>query len=256
MLVVWTLWKREIVRFFRERSRVIGAIAPPLIFWLILGTGIGRYDFAPGAPKGLTYLQYFYPGTVLLVVLFTAIFATISIVEDRREGFMQSVLVAPVSRSAVVTGKILGATTLGMIQGLLFLPLAGLAGLSITLPDFAYIMLILFLAAFGLTGLGFILAWRLNSTQGFHSVMNLFIIPMWMLSGALFSVESVPGWMRMIARVNPMFYSVTAMQDGFGVAGSGAVAASTPPFLCVTVLSVFAVLTFAVSVFEARRGSA
>ena len=118
-LAAGTLWQRELVRFFRQRSRVIGALGPPVLFWFLIGSGLGgSFQFSPvSAPPGtagINYMQYFFPGTITLIVLFTAIFSTISIIEDRHEGFLQSVMVAPISRSAIVLGKIAGGTTLGV----------------------------------------------------------------------------------------------------------------------------------------------
>src|SRR6202007_1181156 len=125
------LWRREIVRFVRQRSRVSGALAQPLVFWLLLGGGLNA-SFRPAAtPAGMSYVTYFYPGMIALVLLFTAIFATISTVEDRREGFLQGVLVAPVTRSQIVLGQALGGTTLAVVQGMIFLALAPLAGIPL-----------------------------------------------------------------------------------------------------------------------------
>ena len=123
----FTLWQRELVRFFRQPSRVIGAIGSPAIFWLLLGSGFGQ-SFRPSAsPLVNGYLEYFYPGTLALIVLFTAIFSTVSIIEDRHEGFLQGVLVAPVSRVDIVTGKLLGAATLATMQATIFLVAAPFA---------------------------------------------------------------------------------------------------------------------------------
>jgi len=127
-----------------------------------------------------------------LIVLFTAIFSTISIIEDRHEGFLQSVLVAPISRGALVLGKIAGGTTLAFIQGVLFLCFCPLVGITIHPVSVLYLLLVLLLISFGLTGLGFVLAWRLDSIQGFHAIMNLFLIPLWLLSGALFPSPAPP----------------------------------------------------------------
>ncbi len=112
-----TLWQREIVRFYRQRNRIIGALLTPLVFWFLIGSGIGPSFRAGSSPNGVGYLEYFYPGTLILIMLFTAIFSTISIIEDRREGFLQSVLVAPISPGSIVCGKILGGTTLALMQG-------------------------------------------------------------------------------------------------------------------------------------------
>jgi ABC-2 type transport system permease protein len=123
-----TLWQREIVRFYRQRSRIVGALATPVLFWLLLGSGFAN-SFRPGGAGDMGYAEYFYPGTMILVVLFTAIFSTISVIEDRKEGFLQAVLVAPVARSTVVLGKILGGTTLALGQALLLLAAAPFLGL-------------------------------------------------------------------------------------------------------------------------------
>ena len=118
------LWRREMVRFIRQRSRIIGAFASPLIFWLLLGFGVGN-SFSPGSQtRAMGYQEYFFPGTVLMILLFTSIFSTISIIEDRKEGFLQAVLVAPVPRSALVFGKLLGGTSLALMQGVLFMLMA------------------------------------------------------------------------------------------------------------------------------------
>src|ERR1700761_4400382 len=133
LLPALSLCKRELVRFLRQRNRIIGALATPIVFWLLIGAGMGhsfRGTDSAGDQGG--YLQFFFPGTVLMILLFTAIFSTISIIEDRREGFLQSVLVAPVSRQAIVLGKILGGTILAFGQGLIFLALAPLVGLHLT----------------------------------------------------------------------------------------------------------------------------
>ncbi len=204
-LASYTLWLREIVRFYRDRSRVVGALGSPLVFWFLIGSGLGRsFHGTPGQPLAGGYLQFFYPGTLALILLFTAIFSTISIIEDRQAGFLQGVLVAPVPRSAIVLGKILGGTTLAAIQGVIFLALAPLAHVSLRPADVPTLLLVILLASFGVTGLGFLIAWKLDSTQGFHAIMNLFLIPMWILSGALFPASGAAGWVRALMLVNPL----------------------------------------------------
>ena len=177
MSAILTLWERDIVRFFRDKPRVIGGLVPPIVFWLLIGAGLGTSVHVPGAPEGMSFLQYFYAGTLVLIVLFTSIFATISIIEDRHEGFLQAVLVSPVPRLSIVLGKVLGASTVGLAQGLAFLLLAGAAGLHPGLHGYALAFAVLTLASVGLTALGFCIAWVLDSSQGFHVVMNLFLIP-------------------------------------------------------------------------------
>ncbi|HEY8670978.1 MAG TPA: ABC transporter permease, partial [Terriglobales bacterium] len=120
LLPAFTLWWREVVRFYRQRTRVAGVIASPIVFWLVIGSGFGTSLRTNGAGPSQHYLDYFYPGALIMIVLFTSIFTMMSVIEDRKEGFLLSVLVAPVSRSAIVLGKVLGGTTLATIQGLIF----------------------------------------------------------------------------------------------------------------------------------------
>src|SRR5271169_4284926 len=153
-----TLWQRDLVRFWRQKSRVMSVVASPLIFWLLIGYGSND-------------LARFYSGTVVLTVMFSAIFSTISIIEDRREGFLLSMLVSPASRTSLVFGKILGAATLAWIQGLIFLCFAPLAGVRIGWLDLIPVVASIFLISFTLTGLGFVIAWKMDSTSGFHAIM-------------------------------------------------------------------------------------
>lgn len=204
------LWRREMLRFIRQRTRIVGAFGSPLIFWLLLGSGVGS-SFSPGAQEhSMSYLEYFFPGTVVLILLFTSIFSTISIIEDRKEGFLQAVLVAPIPRSAFVFGKLLGGTSLALMQGVLFMLLAPFVGISVLAIPGTLIMLAI--VAFSLTGLGYIIAWNMESTQGFHAIMNLFLIPMWLLCGAVFPASGAPGWLQSVIMINPLTYSLAAVR--------------------------------------------
>lgn len=215
VLPALTLWWREVVRFYRQRTRVVGVIASPVVFWLVIGSGFGR-SFNSGGPSsaaGQQYLDYFYPGALIMIVLFTSIFTMMSVIEDRKEGFLLSVLVAPVSRSAIVLGKVLGGTTLATIQGLIFLVFAPLVGVRFDFGGFLLIAAAVFLVSFALTALGFAIAWPMDSTQAFHAIINLFLIPLWLLSGALFPLTGASGWLRVIMRANPLTYGVEALRD-------------------------------------------
>ena len=212
MLPAFTLWWREIVRFYRQRSRVVGVIASPLLFWLVIGSGFGTSFRAGSAPGQQHYLDYFYPGALIMIVLFTSIFAMMSLIEDRKEGFLLSVMVAPVPRSAIVLGKVLGGTTLAAIQGLIFLAFAPFVGVHLGIIDFLLVVFVVFLVSFALTSLGFAIAWPMDSTQAFHAIINLFLIPLWLLSGALFPLAGASGWLRLVMRLNPLTYGVEALR--------------------------------------------
>jgi ABC-2 type transport system permease protein len=212
LLPAFTLWWREVVRFYRQRARVVGVIASPLLFWVVIGSGFGTSFRSGGSPGQQHYLDYFFPGALVMIVLFTAIFTMMSVIEDRNEGFLLSVLVAPVPRAAIVLGKVLGGTTLAAIQGLIFLVFAPLVGVHLTLASFGLIVLVVFLVSFALTALGFAIAWPMDSSQAFHAIINLFLIPLWLLSGALFPLSGASGWIRAVMYINPLTYGVEALR--------------------------------------------
>jgi ABC-2 type transport system permease protein len=192
---------------------VVGVIASPVVFWLVIGSGFGTSFRSGGSGTSPQYLDYFFPGALIMIVLFTSIFTMMSVIEDRKEGFLLSVLVAPVSRSAIVLGKVLGGTTLATIQGLIFLAFAPLVNVHIGLGGFLLVAFTVFLVSFALTALGFAIAWPMDSTQAFHAIINLFLIPLWLLSGALFPLSGAAVWLRILMRINPLTYGVEALRD-------------------------------------------
>lgn len=212
ILPAFTLWWREIVRFYRQPGRVVGVLASPLVFWAVLGSGFGTSFHAGGGPGQQHYLDYSYPGILILIVLFTSIFTMMSVIEDRKEGFLLSVLVAPVPRTAIVLGKVLGGTTLAAVQGLIFLIFAPFAGIHLNPVQIVLVAVVVFLVSFSLTALGFAIAWPMDSSQAFHGIVNLFLIPLWLLSGALFPLAGAAGWIRVIMYLNPLTYGVEALR--------------------------------------------
>jgi ABC-2 type transport system permease protein len=256
LLQVFTLWQREQVRFVRQRSRVIGAFLQPLVFWMLLGVGLNASFRPAGAPAGMSYVEYFYPGVIALVLLFTAIFATISTVEDRKEGFLQGVLVAPISRAAIVLSQALGGTTLALMQGVIFLCLAPLAGIALDLGAVAMTIAVMALVAFTLTNIGLVIAWRIESTQGFHAIMNLILIPIWLLSGAFFPASGVPGWLGWTMRIDPLTYGMSALRQSLYLAHPGGAGVLPELALSMAITCAFALLTYLGAVAVARRAAA
>jgi ABC-2 type transport system permease protein len=244
-----SLCQRELVRFLRQRSRIIGALATPILFWIVIGAGMGR-SFRSSQPGGSNFIEYFFPGTLVMILLFTAIFSEISVIEDRREGFLQSVLVAPVSRMAIVMGKVLGGTLLASGQGILFLLLAPLVGIKLGVISFLAAVVVTLIVSFALAGLGFCIAWRMSSTQGFHVIMNLFLIPMWFLSGAMFPADGAKGALRWLMNVNPLSYGVSALRRALYWSDSDSLHLPSWP-LCLAVS-----LLFAAAMFMASSGMA
>jgi ABC-2 type transport system permease protein len=271
-LPAWSLASRELVRFFRQRTRVVGALGQPFIFWVLFGAGLGGTFRAPAwAPAGMSYQEYFLPGVAVLIVLFTAIFSTISIIEDRREGFLQAVLVAPLPRASIVLGKVAGGTALAVIQASLFLllgPLLWLVGLSphmsfsLSIVDVGAIFAFLVLQGFALTGLGYVMAWPLDSTQGYHALMSVLLMPMWLLSGAFFPVPE-SGWLAWVMWVNPLTYGVVGLQrilfahaEQAAAAGGSTGQAGLPSVTaCLAVTAIFCVVAFVAAVWLTGRRS-
>jgi ABC-2 type transport system permease protein len=211
LATVRVLARRDVVRFFRQRFRVVGALAQPIVFWFVLGSGFGGSFRIRGA-EGLGYMQFFFPGVVAMVLLFSTIFATITLIEDRREGFLQCVLAGPGSRLSVVIGKSAGSMLIALLQACLFLLLAPLAKLQLSAVDWPLLAVVMILSALAMTGVGFAMAWWINSTTGYHAVMSVLLIPGWVLSGAMFPVESAGPVLGAVMRINPMRFAVEGIR--------------------------------------------
>ena len=254
LLSVWTLWRRELVRFLRQRGRVFGALGTPLAIWFFIGSGIGSSFHLPGSEGNLNYLQYFFPGTILLVILFTTIFSSLSVIEDRKEGFLLSVLVAPISRQAIVLGKILGSATLAIAQGVLLLALSPLLGVSLTVGSFIELVILIALASVALSALGFASAWKTGSMEAYHSVMNLLLFPLWLFSGAVFPAQGAFTWIRWVMRLNPLSYTLSGLQHLLFDAPPGVAQGSEPFAVAVVVTGAFGIAVFVLSVILIARG--
>ena len=212
--VVFALAKREFVRFIRQPQRVVGTVAQPILFWLFLGSGFNSSFRAPGM-ESVSYLEYFYPGVMLMMMLFASIFSSITIIEDRDAGFLQSVLVAPVSRMAIVLGKVLGGTAIAMVQTLIFTLAAPFLGMHLGLGSLGLLIAAYVLTSAGFAAMGFFFAWPMRSSAGFHAIMMVFLMPLWMLSGALFPIERAPGWLHVLMTINPVAHALILMRKPF-----------------------------------------
>ncbi|HEX8386658.1 MAG TPA: ABC transporter permease [Rubricoccaceae bacterium] len=252
MTAIAALWRREVWTFVRDRARVVGALVQPLAVWALLGFGFDAAFRLPGSgPGGPSYLAFLFPGVVALVLLFTAIFSTISVVEDRQRGTLHAALVAPQPRLALVLGVLSGGVTLAVGQAALVLLLAPLAGLHPGVAGVTVALLACFLTAVSLTALGFVMAWRLETTRGFHAVMNLVLMPLWILSGGFFPVDGAPAVLRAVMLANPVTYGVAAIR--IGLAGPGAAGAPVGLVIALAVVAASAVVLVAWAVQTARR---
>ena len=226
---IYIIWYRDVLRFWRDRLRLVASLAQPLLFLIVFGTGLssalqgagGGFGGGAGAPAGFTYAQFIFPGIIGMSVLFSAIFGAMSIVWDREFGFLKEVLVAPIDRSAVAIGKALGGATQAMVQGLVLLVLAPLVGVKLTVLSVVELLPLVFVLAFALSSMGVALASRMRSMQGFQVVMNFLMMPMFFLSGALFPLSGLPDWMAVLTRIDPASYGMDPLRrvvlEGAGI---------------------------------------
>ncbi len=208
------VWRRELIRFSRNRLRIVTALVQPILFLFVLGTGMASMisRAAPGAAAGSDFKTFMFPGVVAMTVLFTSIFSAVSVVWDREFGFLREMLVAPVRRSALIFGKCLGGATVATIQALIMLALAGLVHVPYAPTLLVVLVGEMALAAFVLTALGMALAARMSQVESFQVVMQFVVLPVFFLSGALFPLTGLPGWLAALTRIDPLTYVVDPMR--------------------------------------------
>jgi ABC-2 type transport system permease protein len=206
---VKVVWKRELLRFRRNKPRIVTSLAQPILFLFVLGTGLSH--LIPGG-SGFDFRTFMFPGVISMTILFTAIFSAVSIVWDREFGFLREMLVAPSRRWAIMVGKAAGGSTVATMQGVIILALAGV----VHVPYSPVLMLTLLgemaLAAFMLTSLGLMLASRIKQVESFQVVMQLFVLPMFFLAGAIFPLTGLPLWLAALTKIDPLAYVITPMR--------------------------------------------
>jgi len=211
---IYTIWLREMKRFLRSKSRILGNISMPVVWLIIMGFGLNSSFAIPGVD--FNYLNFLAPGIIGMTLLFSSIFSGVSVIYDKQFGFMKEVLVAPVSRISIAFGKIIGSATISFINGMLVLVIAvfigGISFSSFSVVTFAELIGMMLLVAIIFVAFGLAIASRLNDTEGFQMVMSFLVMPMFFLSGAFFPIENVPGWMKILARIDPLMYGVDGMR--------------------------------------------
>jgi len=208
---IYTIWRREIIRYVRDRARIFSTFLQPLMFLAIFGLGL-RSTLAQGN-FGIDFIKFMYPGIIAMSVMGIAFFSTVSTVWDREFGFLKEILVAPVPRVAIVIGKISGAMTIASTQALILLVLAPFIGVSIHVISILELFLFFLVLSFAISGLGLLIASLMKTTESFGIVMQVLIFPMFFLSGAFFPLTSIPGWLSVISRINPLTYGVDAARQ-------------------------------------------
>lgn len=207
---IYTLWIREIKRFFRQKSRIMGMVTQPLIFLFFIGKGMSSSLPMTG---NMDYLKFVYPGIIGMALLMPSIGSGISIVMDREFGFLKEILVAPVSRTSISIGKALGGGTVSLIGGIIVLFLAPFVGISLSPLIIIKLLLFMGLTTFTMTSFGILLAIPMESTEGFQAIMTVLAMPMFFLSGAFFPMEGVSVWIHILMRINPMAYAVDGLRN-------------------------------------------
>lgn len=203
------VWRREMIRFRRDRARAFAMLLQPLLFLFVMGTGLASIVDTGGAVDFRTFL---FPGVLAMSVLFTSAFAGVSLVWDREFGFLREMLVAPVSKTAILVGKCLGGATTATLQSLVLLALAGLVGVPYDPVLLLQLVALLFVGAFLLTAMGVLLSARIKQIQAAMPTTQLVIVPMMFLSGALFPIANLPGWLALLTKLNPLTYIVQPMR--------------------------------------------
>ena len=204
------VWKRELIRFSRDRLRILTSLIQPFLFLFVLGTGIS--SIASAGTHGVNFKTFIYPGVLCMAVMFTAMFSAASIVWDREFGFLREMMVAPVRRSSIVLGKCLGGATVAAFQGLIVIAISPLVGVPYELGLILELLGLALLLAFSITAFGVMFAARVNQMQSFMALMQMAIMPMFFISGALFSVASLPAWLAVLNRLDPLTYAVEPMR--------------------------------------------
>ena len=209
----YTLWLREVKRYLRDRTRIVSSFVQPLLWLVVFGVGIGASLRGTVPIPGLSYQQLIFPGIVGQTLLFTSMFMGISVIWDKEFGFMKEILVAPISRMSIFLGKMVGDSTDALIQGVIVLILGLALGIQIDVVTFLACLPVMLLITFGLVSIGLTIASFMGSLESFGAIQSFINLPLFFLSGALFQIQSLPDWMQVVSKANPLTYGVDALRN-------------------------------------------
>jgi ABC-2 type transport system permease protein len=246
MDIVYTIWLRNVKRYLRSKSRIVGSLGMPVFFLLVLGFGLNSVVSLPGMEQG--YIGFIIPGIISMSVLFTSVFSGIQIIWDKQFGFLKETLVAPVSRLEIMLGQTFGGATTSVIQGLIILVLSLFIGLNITsIAGFLIAFVFMLLIGLSFTAFGIAIASRMEDMHGFQLIMNFVIFPIFGLSGALFPINSLPSWVKSLAMLDPLTYGVEGIR--YGLLGTSQI----NPFFSFVVLTGFTVFMVVLGAYLFRK---
>ena len=218
---IYALWLREFKVFMREKSRLIASTFTPMLWLFVIGSGFGATN--PATMPGVDYQQFIFPGIVAMSIIFSSVFFGSYIIWDRKFDFLKSVMVAPVSRGSVFVGKTLGGMTTSLIQATILLAIGAAIGIPFTALSLVQVVAIILLMSFGLTSLGLALGSYMYSLEGFQMIVSFVVFPLFFLSGALFPLDDLPGWLRVLTAADPATYGVDAMRHSMLGIGSNSI---------------------------------
>ncbi|MFA5049651.1 MAG: ABC transporter permease [Candidatus Micrarchaeia archaeon] len=244
LVAIYFMIKRELIRFLRSKSRIIGSLGMPFFLLAIMGTGLNGIISTPNANGN--YLDFIAPGIIAMVLLFGSMFCGVTVIMDRQFGFLKETLVAPIKRTSIVLGKSLGGAITAIIQGLLILIIALLLGVHLEFSNIIFVIFLMGLISITFVALGIALASTMEDMHGFQLIMNFLLMPMFFLSGALFPLDSAPEILRYISYIDPLTYAVEALR--YFLIGYSPI----PIFISIGILSAFLVIAvyFAVYLFN------
>jgi ABC-2 type transport system permease protein len=246
MDIVYTIWLRNVKRYLRSKSRILGSLGMPMFLLLVLGFGLNSVVSLPGMSHG--YIGFIIPGIISMSVLFTSIFSGIQIIWDKQFGFLKETLVAPVSRIEIMLGQTVGGATTALIQGIIILVISLFMGLKITsIPGFALAIIFMTLIGLSFTAFGIAFASRMEDMHGFQLIMNFVVFPIFGLSGALFPIDSLPSWLRSLTMLDPLTYGVEGIR--YGLLGTSQI----DPVLSFVVLSGFTIFMVVLGAYLFRK---
>ena len=238
---IFILWLRDLKRYWYDKPRIVASLGQPLLFLFVLGSALSP-SFQ--GPKGVSFMEFIFPGIICMTILFTSVFSGMSIVWDREFGFLKEVMVAPVSRWAISIGKAFGGASVAFLQGTIMLTLSVLVGIRFSLPELLTSLFVMYLIAFAMSALGIMIAARIKEMEGFQVIVNFLIMPIFFLSGALFPLDRIPKWLAVLTRFDPLTYGVDLLR------GTMLHVHSLPLTLDFLVISLFAVVMLAIAVIE------
>ncbi len=250
---ICVLWRRDVLKFFKQPLRIVGALGQPILFWLIIGSGMNPTFHIQG---DVPYTSYFFPGVITMTLVFASIFASVSLIEDRHRGFLQAVLASPSTRVAVMFGKSAGSATVALLQMALLLILLPAADFAWSEVDIIMLLTVCVLMSLGLSAFGIGLAWVLDNVQAYHAIQMILLVPLWVISGAMFPISDNAPVMGALIRFNPLSYPLAGIRHALASGHATSAITSISPGCALLVTAMFSLACIVIAMLMMRRTGA